>query len=97
MSRDDARVNAAARTELERAAFHLFLTHPSTSARLDALLEENRRLDEAAAATVVVEVELVPVSMDTAGVVDVALVPKSSSTLATLTKSSIVNNPDGGK
>jgi hypothetical protein len=41
----DQRVATAARTSVERAAFHLLLTHPSTSARLDAMLEENRQLD----------------------------------------------------
>jgi len=77
VSRQDARVNAAARTELERIAFHLFLTHPGTSARLDAMLEDNRRIDEAAAAKVVVDVELVPLGTNCPGpVVDVALVPK---------------------
>ena len=38
-------VQAAARTQAERAAFHLLLTHPATAARLDAMLEENRQLD----------------------------------------------------
>ncbi len=43
----DTRVNAAARTEAERLAFHLLLTHPGTAARLEALLADNLRVDAA--------------------------------------------------
>ena len=39
----DAHINAAARTEGERLAFHLLLTHPETAARLDAILADNQR------------------------------------------------------
>jgi len=53
MNLKDARVQAAARTQAERLAFHLLLTHPETAARLDAMLEENRRLDAAATAPVI--------------------------------------------
>jgi hypothetical protein len=45
MDRKDARVQAAARTQAERAAFHLLLTNPGTAARLDAALAENARID----------------------------------------------------
>lgn len=77
MDAKDARVNAAARTEAERRAFHLLLTHPGTAARLDAMLEDNRRID-AAAAKVVVDLEIVPPSPDApkGPVVDVVLEPK---------------------
>jgi hypothetical protein len=45
MNQKDARVQAAARTQAERAAFHLLLTHPGTAARLDAALADNARID----------------------------------------------------
>lgn len=78
MDAKDARVQAAARTQAERLAFHLLLTHPGTAARLDAMLEDNRRIDAAAARDVVVELEIVPPAPDApkGPVVDVALVPK---------------------
>jgi len=65
---------AADALEAARASFHAFLTDPATGPQLDALLADNARIDAALAA--VVDVEIVPVSIDTAGVVDVALVPK---------------------
>lgn len=70
-----ARVEAA-----ERAAFHRLLVDPTTSARLDAMLADNARIDAAAAATVVVELEIVPPSPDAprGPVVDVVLEPKQS-------------------
>jgi len=45
MAQKDARVQAAARTQAARAAFHRLLTHPGTAARLDALLADNDRID----------------------------------------------------
>ena len=41
----DARINAAARTEAERLAFHLLLAHPEATARLEAMLADNERID----------------------------------------------------
>jgi hypothetical protein len=78
MNLKDARVQAAARTEAERRAFHLLLTHPGTAARLDAMLEDNRRIDAAATAAVVVDLEIVPPAPDAprGPVVDVVLAPK---------------------
>lgn len=82
------RVEAAARTDAELRAFHLLLTHPGTAARLEAMLEDNRRIDAAEAAKVVVDVEIVPTdpAAPRGPVVDVALEPKtSSSSLVSLT------------
>jgi len=77
MNLKDARVQAAARTQAERLAFHLLLSHPATAARLDAMLADNLRID-AAATKVVVELEIVPPDPDapTGPVVDVVLEPK---------------------
>ena len=85
MDQKDARVNAAARTEAERLAFHLMLTHPGTAARLDAMLADNERIDAAqreadqGLADVVpcIDLEIVPAGEGERGpVVDVVIVPK---------------------
>lgn len=77
MDRKDARIQAAARLTATRAAFHALLAHPDTGARLDAMLEDNARIDAALAAGVV-ELEIVPPAPGAprGPVVDVILEPK---------------------
>lgn len=41
--------------ETERAHFHALITHPTTGARLDALLADNRRIDAEMAAALAIE------------------------------------------
>jgi hypothetical protein len=60
----------------KRAVFHALLADPSTSERLTAMLADNARIDaQLGLGDVVpcVDVVIVPVSIDTAGVVDVVL------------------------